>query len=105
MVFVDYSIRFSLDFGSLILLVSKWWSYSWIAIMIMYKTSADLCVIIKECLEEFGSYSLGTDSYLLLMWTGSYSKIDGCFEQVFFYDNMISFYFCRITVMRLNTLY
>ena len=100
------SIRFSLAFGRriLIVLVSKWCSYSWIAVMIMYKTCSDFCVIIKECLEESGSYSLGTNSYCLLMWTGSYSKIDGRFEQVFFYDNMIKF-FCRITVIRLNMLY
>ena len=34
-----------------------------------------------ECLEEYESYYLGTDSYFLLMWTNSYLKTDGRFEQ------------------------
>lgn len=92
-VIVDNLVRLSLAFGGRILIVSvsKWWSTCCTTVMFMYKTSADICIINKECLEEYGSYFKGTDSIMVLFWTGSYLKIDGSWEQVLIYEDMTRF--------------
>lgn len=54
----------------------------------MYKTTADFCIINKECLEEYGSYFMGSDSYVVLIWICLYLKIDGLLKKELIYEDM-----------------